>query len=47
LKLKRPIAIALISALPVELANFFLFPAPIDVGPAPDASLFEKFMITQ
>jgi hypothetical protein len=45
--LKRPLTFALLAALPIELANFFLFHAPIDVGPAPDASLLEKFMINQ
>jgi hypothetical protein len=44
---RKRIIIALIAALPIELVNFFLFPAPIDVGPAPDASLFERFMFTQ
>lgn len=45
--MRKRVIIALVAALPIELVNFFLFPAPIDVGPAPDASLFERFMFTQ
>jgi hypothetical protein len=45
--MKKPIIVALVAALPIELVNFFVFPFPIDVGLPQDAGPFAQFMGTQ
>jgi hypothetical protein len=44
---RKPIIIALIAALPIELVNFFVFAFPIDVGLPQEAGPFAQLMSAQ
>ena len=45
--MKRPLLLALVLAIPLEAANFLLYPFPVDVGLPSDAGWFTQVMCTR